>query len=154
MDPAGGDCKPIIGPLTHPCDLYVLIFFSRFPRILLTNEGLAQYVGYDVQQVARSVEALIGATVVTRSQNPNHEARLCVFAPHPSQEWVRQVLSTASTQEGRTKLLRALKERALRPKAERNRRRSGSAGSAPESSESDGCAAENLGTMQWLTRTS
>ena len=152
MVPPGGDCEPIIGPLKHPCDLFVLIFFSRFPYVFLTNERLAQYVGYDEQQVARSVEILIGARVLSRSQNPNHEARLYLFTRHPLQEWVRQVLSVASTQEGRNRLLRTLKERALPRKTDRSRRRNGSGSSPPDSSESGGFAA-NSQAIQWLTKT-
>jgi hypothetical protein len=152
MVPPGGDSESIIGPLKHPCDLFVLIFFSRFPYVFLTNERLAQYVGYDEQQVARSVEILIGAGVLSRSQNPNHEARLYVFTRHPLQEWVRQVLSVASTHEGRNGLLRTLKERALPRKTDRSRRRNGSGSSPPDSSESRGFAA-NSEAIQWLTRT-
>jgi hypothetical protein len=152
MVPPGGDCEPIIGPLKHPCDLFVLIFFSRFPYVFLTNERLAQYVGYDEQQVARSVEILIGARVLSRSQNPNHEARLYLFTRHPLQEWVRQVLSVASTQEGRNRLLRTLKEQALPRRTDRSRRRNGSSSSSPDSSESGGFAA-NSEAIQWLTKT-
>lgn len=110
----------IIGPLQHPCDLDLLLFFSRFPRVLLTNERLAQYVGYDMQSVVKSVETLIDAAILSRSQNPNHEARFYVFTPSQSDEWVRQVVSTASTREGRTRLLRILKDLELRRKAERS----------------------------------
>jgi hypothetical protein len=110
----------IIGPLQHSSDLDVLLFFRRFPRVLLTNERLAQYVGYDVRQVAKSVEVLIDAEILSRSQNPNHEARFYVLTSGQSDEWVRQVVSTASTREGRTRLIRILKDLQLRRKAERS----------------------------------
>lgn len=112
----GVDYDTIIGPLRHPCDLHILLFFSRFPRVLLTNERLAQYVGYDVQQVAKSVETLIAAAILSRAQNSNHEARFYVFTPTQLQAWVQQVVSTASTQEGRTRLIQALKNLQLRQK--------------------------------------
>jgi hypothetical protein len=73
-----------IGPLTHPCDLDLLLYFHRYPRVLLTSEHLAAYTGYDVKQAGRSLETLIGAGVLTRSQNPTHETRL--YVPEPTRE--------------------------------------------------------------------
>ena len=46
------DVEESLGPLRHPCDLDILLFFHRFPRVLLTSEKLAQYIGYDMKQVA------------------------------------------------------------------------------------------------------
>ena len=33
-----------IGILRHPCDLDLLIFFHRHPRVILTSERLAAYL--------------------------------------------------------------------------------------------------------------
>jgi DNA-binding MarR family transcriptional regulator len=154
MGSAGVGYDTIIGSLQHPCDLHVLLFFSRFPRVLLTNERLAQYVGYDVQQVAKSVDRLIGSAILSRSQNPNHEAILYVFTPSHSQEWIQQVVSTASTQEGRTRLIQSLKDLQLRRKAQRTRKRGGSGGAPSGSSECNDFARKDSETIQWLTRIS
>ena len=51
-----GDLLHRIGCLRHPCDLDLLLFFSRHPRAYLITERLAQYVGYDLPLVAQSLE--------------------------------------------------------------------------------------------------
>ena len=118
-----------VGPLRQACDLDVLLFFRRYPHALITSEKLAVYVGYDVKQVGRSLETLIGAAVLTRSPNPTHEARLYVLTADPLDGWLGSVLSAASTQEGRTALIRMLKQRELHQKAERITKRGGASGS-------------------------
>ena len=100
-----------IGPLRSPCDLDMLLFFSRHSRSLLTSEKLAEYVGYDVKQVGRSLDWLITAGILTRSQNPTHEARLYVFIANPYPPWLKSLLICASTREGRAALIARLKQR-------------------------------------------
>src|SRR5436190_16953593 len=56
-----GDLLHRIGCLRHPCDLDLLLFFSRHPRAFLLSERLAEYVGYDLTQVMQSLETLITA---------------------------------------------------------------------------------------------
>jgi len=128
MVPATDRFEDAVGPLRQACDLDVLLFFRRYPRALLTSEKLAEYVGYDVKQVGRSLETLIGAAVLTRSQNPAHEARLYVLTADPLYGWLRSVLSAASTKEGRTALIRILKQREQHQKAERITKRGGAPG--------------------------
>jgi hypothetical protein len=65
--------------IRHPCDVDLLLFFYRHPCALLTAEQLVSYLGYGREQTARSLEGLIEARLVTRSQNPNHAARLYVL---------------------------------------------------------------------------
>src|SRR5438094_5208899 len=65
--------------LGQPCDLDLLRFFRRHPRALLTSEQLAAFVAYDVQQVGRSLDTLIGAGLLTQSQNPKSGARMYVL---------------------------------------------------------------------------
>jgi DNA-binding MarR family transcriptional regulator len=65
--------------LRHPCDLDLLRFFRRHPRALLTSEQLAACVGYDAQQVGLSLDSLIGAGLMTRSQAPKVSARMYVL---------------------------------------------------------------------------
>ncbi|MGH8137830.1 MAG: hypothetical protein ACREVV_06495 [Steroidobacteraceae bacterium] len=52
--------------IQHPCDLDLLLFFQRHPHSLLTSERLAAYVGYDLDQVARSLDLLTDAGLLTR----------------------------------------------------------------------------------------
>jgi hypothetical protein len=98
--------------LDHPCDLDLMKFFHRHPRTLLTSEHLAACVGYDVQQVGRSLETLISTGLVTRSQNPKSAARLYVLASSgPLVGWLGSLLTVAATQAGRRALNGALRRR-------------------------------------------
>jgi hypothetical protein len=65
--------------IRHACDLDLLLFFYRHPRALLTDEQLVASLGYDREQVAKSLDGLIEAGLLTRSQNPSHTARLYVL---------------------------------------------------------------------------
>src|SRR5437867_8063794 len=58
-----GDLLDRIGCLRHPCDLDLLLFFSRHPRAYLITERLAEYVGYELPQVAQSLETVITAAL-------------------------------------------------------------------------------------------
>lgn len=98
-----------IGVLRHPCDLDLLVFFHRHPRAILTSERLAAYVGYDLNQLARSLDLLNTAGLLERSQNPTHAARLYVLKT-PETGWLSSVLEIASTREGRQKLLQTMRE--------------------------------------------
>jgi hypothetical protein len=86
-----------IGQLRNPCDLDVLLFFSRHSRSLLTSGKLAEYVGYDAKQVGSSLDRLIAAGVLTRSQNATYEARLYVLVPNPFPPWLKSLLTRASS---------------------------------------------------------
>jgi hypothetical protein len=57
--------------LRHPCDLDLLVFFARHPRALITSEQLAVWLGYELKQIADSLEVLLNADVLTRAQNPS-----------------------------------------------------------------------------------
>jgi hypothetical protein len=67
------DC---IRGIRHACDLDLLLFFYRHPCALLTAEQLVTCLGYECEQVAKSLDGLIEAGLVTRSQNPSRTARL------------------------------------------------------------------------------
>jgi hypothetical protein len=56
-----GDLLDRIGCLAHPCDLDLLLFFYRHPLAYLQRERLADYVGYQLPQVERSLETLMTA---------------------------------------------------------------------------------------------
>jgi DNA-binding MarR family transcriptional regulator len=95
--------------IRHPCDLDLLLFFRRHPLALLTSEQLVAYLGYERERVAKSLDGLIEAGLLTRSQNPTHAARLFVLAQGGSGGGVLQsLLLLASTRHGRRDVMRLL----------------------------------------------
>jgi DNA-binding MarR family transcriptional regulator len=100
-----------VGTLRHPCDLDLLRFFCRHPRALLTSDRLAAYVGYDLNDIERSLDLLASEGVVERSPSRTHAARLYVLQT-PEPEWVQSVLDAASTRDGRQALIQWMKNSA------------------------------------------
>ena len=99
----------VIGVLRRRSDLDLLIFFARHPRTLLTSEQIASFVGYELSEIAASLELLLEGGLLTRTQNPAHAARLYVFAADStSGGWLSALLELASTREGRLTLLQEL----------------------------------------------
>ena len=97
--------------IRHPCDLDLLLFFYRHPRALMTGEQLVAYMGYDREQVAKSLDGLIESGVLTRSQNPSHTARLYVLELHAFPGGVlSSFLEIAATRRGRQQAMRLLRE--------------------------------------------
>src|SRR5256886_13741322 len=76
-----GDLLDRIECLRHPCDLDLLLFFSRHPRAYLLTERLAEYVGYELPQVAQSLETVITARLLRRSPDSTHPAPLYLLTP-------------------------------------------------------------------------
>ena len=109
-----------IGTLRHSCDLDLLLFFHRHPRSLLTSERLAAYVGYDLNQMARSLDLLTEAGLLECSQNPTHAARMYLLKT-PETGWLGSLLAVASTPEGRRDLLDAMQEASVPNGAEGQR---------------------------------
>ncbi|MFN2447459.1 MAG: hypothetical protein ABR606_17975 [Vicinamibacterales bacterium] len=102
-----------IGGLKHACDLDLLVFFARHPRTLLTSEQLAAWLGYELNQIAESLEMLLGAGLLTRTQNPTHAARMYVFVVgDSSNDWVPPLMTLASTRAGRLAVREELSRRA------------------------------------------
>jgi hypothetical protein len=100
--------------ITHlrtPCDLDVVIFFARHPDALMTSEQLALLVGYDLSQVAKSLDLLVEHKVLQRSQNPTHVARLYRFRAEHWNPRFHDTLKMASTVEGRRQIRRVLNQR-------------------------------------------
>ena len=101
-----------VGVLKHACDLDLLIFFARHPRSLLTSESLAGFLGYDLKEIADSLDTLLAAGLLTRAQTSAHAARLYVFAiddpDDSSGEWLASLVAVASTRQGRLALRQAL----------------------------------------------
>lgn len=95
--------------IRHACDLDLLLFFYRHPRALLTGEQIVAYLGQDRERVAKSIEGLIDAGLVTRSQNPSRAARLYVLEMDavPGGE-LAAFLEIAATRPGRMEIMRLL----------------------------------------------
>ena len=112
MKPTIGTLLDRIGVLTQACDLDLLLFFSRHPRTLATAEDLAGFVGYDVQQITRSLDILIGGGLLQRSANRTHSARMySLDRAGPAGGWLLELLDQSSKREGRTAVLAGLKAR-------------------------------------------
>ena len=104
-----------IGVLGHRSDLDLLIFFARHPRSLLTSETLVAFLGYEPKDIAESLEVLMSAVLLQRSQTETHAARMYVFAAAgPHREWFPSLLRMASSREGRLALREALGPRSPR----------------------------------------
>jgi hypothetical protein len=108
-----GDILDRIGCLEHPCDLDLLLFFYRHPQAYLKRERLAEYVGYDLPQVERSLETLMTAGLLRQSPDPTRPARLYVLTRSSSTlgGWLSSLLRIAATREGRLAIIHALKQR-------------------------------------------
>ena len=105
-----------IGVLRHACDLDLLLFFARHPRSLLASESLAAFLGYDLKEIADSLEILLNAGLLTREQTSAHAARLYVFMISDADGgsangWLPSLITMASTREGRLALRQALMRR-------------------------------------------
>jgi hypothetical protein len=98
-----------LGGIRHPCDVDLLLFFYRHPRALLTAEKLVSYLGQDHERVAKSIDGLIAAGLLTRSQNPSRSARLYQLSldGHPGGQ-LASFLKIASARQGRSEVMRLL----------------------------------------------
>ena len=95
--------------LRRPCDIDLLVFFARHPRTLMTSEQLAQLLGHQLDDVARSLDLLLASGFLTRAQNPTRAARLHVFATGGADGgWLPAFVEFASTRAGRLALRDAL----------------------------------------------
>jgi hypothetical protein len=95
--------------ISNACSLDLLMFLHRHPRAFLTSENLAAFVGYDIKQVAKALDALVDAELVERTLNPMHAARMFRLVPHDLPDsGLNDLISMASTRQGRRNLLHAL----------------------------------------------
>jgi len=95
--------------IRHACDLDLLLFFYRHPRALLTGEQIVACVGYDPDQVAKALDGLAEAGLLTRSQKPSHAARLYVLELNVlPDDLLASFLKIAATRQGRLEAMRLL----------------------------------------------
>ena len=107
-----GDLLDRIGCLRHPCDLDLLLFFSRHPQAYLKSERLADYTGYDLPQVGQSLEILITAGLLRQSPDSTRPARLYVLERGSLLgQRLSSLLRTAASPAGRLAVIDALKQR-------------------------------------------
>ena len=91
------------------CELDLLGFLHRHPRTLLTSEHLAVFVGYDMKQVAKSIEAFIEAGLLGRTKNRLRSARMYSLELNGQQgEALTRLLELAGTKQGRRDILALL----------------------------------------------
>ena len=97
----------------HACDLDLTVFFARHRRSLLASESLASFLGYELTQIADSLELLLRAGLIKRTQTSAHAARLYLFVPdEANQDWLQPLIDMASTRKGRAALRQAITVRA------------------------------------------
>jgi hypothetical protein len=95
--------------LQRACDLDLFVFLAKHPRTLMAREHLARLLGYQFDEIARSLDVLLAAGFLTRAQNPTGPARLYVFqADDMSGGPMPAIVELASTREGRLALRLAL----------------------------------------------
>src|SRR5687767_13521262 len=104
-----------IGVLRRPSDLDLLLFFARHPCTLLPSEQLSTFVGYGIKEIAASLDLLVDAGLVTRTQSQRHPARMFMLADGgPGHEWFPDLVRLARTREGRLAMIWALRAKADR----------------------------------------
>jgi hypothetical protein len=111
--------------LQDACDLDLLLFFSRHPRVVLSSEQLAVYVGYELARVARSLDLLLGAGLLKRTLNQGAPGRMYVLEVDHAEEWLGPLRRVCATPDGRNALKTLLKQRQLPNGDALDRRRSG-----------------------------
>jgi hypothetical protein len=95
--------------LQEPCDLDLLLFFSRHPRVVLSSDQLATYVGYDVAQITRALEVLLRAGFMTRLLSPGATRRMSLMETAHTDEWLEPLRRLCATPDGRRALRSSLK---------------------------------------------
>ena len=118
VTPASGRKKRDLTPiqliqasgLRDACELDLLLFFSRHPRVVLSCEQLAIYVGYLLPQVARALDLLLGAGLLKWTLNQGTSGRMYVLDVDHAEEWLEPLRRVCATPEGRNALKALLKQ--------------------------------------------
>lgn len=98
--------------IRRACDLDLLLFFARHPCALLAAEQIFAHLGYDFQQAAVALEALVDAGIVKRSRG--RTGAVCFYALEASGlegAALRSLLRLSATPSGRRNIMRLLKSR-------------------------------------------
>ena len=105
--------------IQNACDLDLLVFLHRHPRTLLTSEQLSALVGYNLREIAKSIDAFIEAGLLERTaQQSMHAARMFVLLlDGPQGGGISALLELSSTRKGRQHILEALNTRGSPPEA-------------------------------------
>jgi DNA-binding transcriptional ArsR family regulator len=120
MDPVAVQLIEAAG-LRDACELDLLLFFSRHPRIVLSSEHLAAYIGYEVPQVARALDRLLGAGLLKRTLNHGAPGRMYVLEVDHVEAWLEPLRRVCATPDGRNALKALLKGRQSRDSDPGNR---------------------------------
>jgi hypothetical protein len=104
-----------VAGLRGACDLDLLLFFSRHPRVVLSSEQLAAYVGYDLSEVARALDLLLGAGLLKRTLNRGTPGRMYVLEVDRAEEWLEPLRRVCATPDGRNALKTLLRQRRPQP---------------------------------------
>jgi len=103
-----------VGAFTWACDIDVAVFFARHPRSLLSAESLSAFLGYELNDIAQSLDVLLAAGLLRRRQTSAHVARLYELTSERASvgEWLDRLTALASSRHGRLALLEELAQRA------------------------------------------
>ena len=101
------------------CDLDLMVFLHRHPRTLLTSEQVSALVGYNLRDIAKSIDAFIEVGLLERTaQGSMHAARMFVLLlDGPQGGGISALLELSSTRKGRQRILEALNTRGSPPDA-------------------------------------
>jgi DNA-binding MarR family transcriptional regulator len=118
--PPPEDLKQVLAgtpTIKNGCALDLLAFLHRHPRTLLTIEQLAGFVGYNIEAVAKALDAFAEAGLLRRMAPPSmHSARMfLLLLDDPQRGPIRALLELACSREGRRAVLEALNAPELGP---------------------------------------
>jgi hypothetical protein len=99
------------------CEFDLLLFFSRHPRVVLSKEQLATYVGHEVHEVARALELLLDAGLLKGVLNRNVATGMYILPVDRVAQWLEPVRRLCAAPDGRHALRTSLKERRSQPRA-------------------------------------
>ena len=97
--------------IREACELDLLLFFARHPRVVLSSEQLATYVGHKVEHVERALELMLGASLLKQRLNAGAAGGMYVLAADHVAQWLEPVRRLCATPDGRHALRTLLKER-------------------------------------------
>jgi hypothetical protein len=93
------------------CEFDVLVFFSRHPRVVLSDEQLATYVGHEIHEVARALQRLLSASLLKLVRNPSAATGMYLLAVERVEQWLGPMRQLCATPDGRHALRTSLKAR-------------------------------------------